>query len=337
MIARKQKTSKEKLVAAERRNEAYAMRRNGASLQDIATKLTTLYDDWVNGGRLDNILDARASATNVSDAQTAIIAQVDANEAKIDTGNAILAKIDSGLEPDGSGGYQGTSLFLENAPSGSGLTAQQTRDAMKLAPSAGAAASGSIDDQLADIPAALFTSDTGETYATSVAGSVVKEIADNAGVGAIENTVVISASAPSLTAINSGGMITIHRGDLTSFQLTDLGSLVGRTGEKIYFTVKAAEYTAASVDDTVATIQVTETTGATRLNGEATTASYGAITVNDPADGDITISLQHQLTTALPIADGYYYDVQLINSAGKPVTLTKGLLNVNADVTRSTS
>lgn len=40
MIARKQKTSKEKLVAAERRNEAYAMRRNGASLQDIATMLT---------------------------------------------------------------------------------------------------------------------------------------------------------------------------------------------------------------------------------------------------------------------------------------------------------
>jgi hypothetical protein len=84
-----------------------------------ASKLTTLYDDWANGGRLDNILDARASQTsvddiptnselaialaaaddatlaaiaalnfatptNVTDAQTAIIAQVDANEVKID-------------------------------------------------------------------------------------------------------------------------------------------------------------------------------------------------------------------------------------------------------------
>lgn len=34
---------------------------------------------------------------------------------------------------------------------GSGLTAQQTRDAMKLAPTAGAPAAGSIDDQLAEI------------------------------------------------------------------------------------------------------------------------------------------------------------------------------------------
>ncbi len=38
---------------------------------------------------------------------------------------------------------------------GAGLTAQQVRDAMKLAPSAGAAADGSIDDLLADMPAAI--------------------------------------------------------------------------------------------------------------------------------------------------------------------------------------
>lgn len=47
--------------------------------------------------------------------------------------------------------YQYTANALELAPSGSGLTAQQTRDAMKLAPSVGAAAAGSIDDQIADL------------------------------------------------------------------------------------------------------------------------------------------------------------------------------------------
>jgi len=34
------------------------------------TKLTTLYDDWANGGRLDLILDARASQTSVDDIPT---------------------------------------------------------------------------------------------------------------------------------------------------------------------------------------------------------------------------------------------------------------------------
>lgn len=40
---------------------------------------------------------------------------------------------------------------------GSGLTSQQTRDSMKLAPSGGAAAAGSIDAQIAGVPAATDT------------------------------------------------------------------------------------------------------------------------------------------------------------------------------------
>jgi len=152
---------------------------------------------------------------------------------------------------------------------------------------------------------------------------------------AASSTLVVSAAAPALTAISAGGTITIHRGDLTTFQLTGLGSLAGRTGELIYFTVKSGEYRDATVTDTVATIQVTENTGAVRLNGATTTASYASITVDDESAGDITIALEHQLTDVLPVASGYYWDVQIINSAGKPVTLTKGLCNINADVTRS--
>ena len=38
---------------------------------------------------------------------------------------------------------------------GAGLSAQQVRDALKLAPTAGAAADGSIDDLLTDMPAAV--------------------------------------------------------------------------------------------------------------------------------------------------------------------------------------
>jgi len=64
--------------------------------------------------------------------------------------DALAAKLDSMIRADGAE-YEFDPNAVEEAPTGtgSGLTAQQTRDAMKLAPSAGAASAGSIDTLIA--------------------------------------------------------------------------------------------------------------------------------------------------------------------------------------------
>lgn len=63
----------------------------------------------------------------------------------------VTDKLDTALEVDGLV-YRYTTNALEQGPTGSGLTAQQTRDAMKLAPTVGAPAAGSIDEHLDNIP-----------------------------------------------------------------------------------------------------------------------------------------------------------------------------------------
>jgi len=96
----------------------------------ILADTNELQTDWANGGRLDNILDARASQASVD----TIDGIVDAILADTGTDGVVVA----------AGSKTGYTL------STAGL-------------------------------AAFFTADSGETYADAIAGSVVKEIADNAG------------------------------------------------------------------------------------------------------------------------------------------------------------
>lgn len=64
-------------------------------------------------------------------------------------------KLETAMEADG-GVYRFTANALEQAPAGgTGLTPQEVRDALKLAPSAGSPAEGSIDDDLADLAEAV--------------------------------------------------------------------------------------------------------------------------------------------------------------------------------------
>jgi len=87
-----------------------------------------------------NTYDPPTRAEATSD-KNEIIAEVDANEVKID-GLPTTSDIDDQLTAShGSGSWVGDS----------GLTQQQVRDAMKLAPGAGAPGSGSIDEHLDDI------------------------------------------------------------------------------------------------------------------------------------------------------------------------------------------
>lgn len=76
----------------------------GGRLETGLSSVSTLYMDWSEGGRLDNILDARASQTSV----TAVKATTD--------------KIDTALVLDGAV-YQFTANALELAPAGGGGSA----------------------------------------------------------------------------------------------------------------------------------------------------------------------------------------------------------------------
>jgi len=78
------------------------------------------------------------------------------------------------------------------------------------------------------------------------------------------STVTVSAAAAALDAVDESGRITFYRGDRLSFTRT-LGSLVGRTGEKLFFTLKRKKD--ADLTDAKAIIQATEASGLVWLNG----------------------------------------------------------------------
>jgi cell division protein ZapA (FtsZ GTPase activity inhibitor) len=115
-------------------------------LSAIVADTNELQTDWANGGRLDLILDARASQSSL-----------DSTDGKVDSIKAVTDKLDDTMEDDG-GTYRFTTNALEQAPSGTGASA-------------------------ASIAAAMFTVDTGETEGDAVPGSVVYEIVQNAGGG----------------------------------------------------------------------------------------------------------------------------------------------------------
>lgn len=176
------------------------------------------------------------------------------------------------------------------------------------------------------------------TSALSTAGSIGKLIVDNlASSGSLAadvwayTTRTLTQTSASIAAAIDGDDISIQRGDTVSISVTGLGSLASRTGEKLWFTVKAQTGDA----DTAATIQVGETTGAIRLNGGATTASYASISVTDAVTGALTITLKPALTSALVQGTSYKYDIQILETAVVR-TLSSGTATVVADVTRAT-
>lgn len=90
-------------------------------------------------------------------------------------------------------------------------------------------------------------------------------------------------------------------------------------------------------DDTTAVLQIEESAGLLRLNGEAYgTAADGAISVTDAAAGDLTITIKGAAAKELPVRSGLVYDLQILVS-GEPVTRSSGTFNVTADVTRAVS
>lgn len=118
----------------------------------------------------------------------------------------------------------------------------------------------------------------------------------------------------------------ILRGDSWSAQLLELGDLTGY--DELYFTAKK------STDDTdlQARIAIELPGGLVRLNGAGSTAIWGAITIDNLALGNITLTLTPEATAQL-IPTTLCYDVQRRDGA-VVTTLALSTVTVSPDVTR---
>ena len=176
---------------------------------------------------------------------------------------------------------------------------------------------------VADILNALLASYT-------VSGSVGEALGRLDNIQAKTDLITTGTTLTVASAV-SGSTITAHRGDTLSAALTNIGALTNNS--KLWFTVKR-DYDDA---DTAAVIQIEKTGGLLYLNGAVGTAGNGSLTINDEATGDVTIVLNASETAKLSPGN-YQYDIQILRSAGTPVsTLTYGEFVVPADVTRATS
>ena len=180
---------------------------------------------------------------------------------------------------------------------------------------------GIVDDILVD------TGTTLDTKLNTIDNFLDTEIA---AIKAKTDLITTGTTLTLATAV-SGSTITAHRGDTLSAALENIGALTNYS--KLWFTVKR-DYDDA---DTAAVIQIEKTGGLLYLNGAVGTAGNGSLTINDEATGDVTIVLNASETAKLSPGN-YQYDIQILRSAGTPVsTLTYGEFVVAADVTKATA
>jgi len=135
------------------------------------------------------------------------------------------------------------------------------------------------------------------------------------GVQSVSGAIVEAQNASSLS---------IRIGDTWTQDIDSLGDLTGKT---VSFAMKKR----ASDADTAAIVFITEGTGLTRLNGAATTAGWGSITINDEVAGDITLRLESDATSLL--TSGSYVDaVKLLEDGDDRSPRNAGRTVVSAGV-----
>ena len=204
------------------------------------------------------------------------------------------------------------------------VSGQAMRDAMMLAPTAGAPGAGSVDEHLDAI-----LEDTGTTLPAAIAAI------DTSGTAEAVweyTTRTLTQSSTSTTDSTAAGSIARRRGDSWSISLT-IGAITGYTS--LWFTAKWDR----DNTDAMAVLQIKKNAsgsgdGLLYVNGAtAANAALASITVTDATTGAIVIAVDETVTDDLPPA-GIYYDVQVLN-AGSVSTLDSGTLIVSADVTRA--
>lgn len=150
-------------------------------------------------------------------------------------------------------------------------------------------------------------------------------------------TRTLTQSAASVASAVAGDKITVYRGTTWSISLTGLGSLANY--DTVYFTAKESERDT----DANAILQVKNAaSGLVRFNKAAPLAgTNGTITVDNAANGDITITVQEEETQNAPLVPNIFYDVKGVDSDGNVDLVAvsdrdndKGF-NVEADITRA--
>ena len=170
--------------------------------------------------------------------------------------------------------------------------------------------------------------DNGTTATFSRTTDSLEAIRDNqtAGSGASLPDIIAgvqSVSGAIIEAQNSA-TLSIRIGDTWTQDIESLGDL---TDKVVTFAMKKR----ASDADTAAIVFITEGTGLTRLNGAATTAGWGSITINDEVAGDITLRLESDATSLL--TSGSYVDaVKLLEDGDDRSPRNAGRTVVSAGV-----
>lgn len=213
---------------------------SGNAIAPAATALSTA--NWTNtrAGYLDNLDAAITSRSTLTAAGVWDLDTVGhttagtfgaAMAAAGTAGDPWTAPLPGEYGPGTAGKIVGTNLdqAVSTIVAGSGLTAQQTRDAMKLAPSGGAADSGSLDnligvikgrtDNLPNSPAAVGSAmtltsayDAAKTAASASAASAIQAKTDNlpASPAAVGSAMTLtSAYDAAKTAAQAGNAMTL--------------------------------------------------------------------------------------------------------------------------------
>jgi len=183
-----------------------------ATNEVTAARMATL-TDWINGGRLDLILDIIAADTTtdipalidalptaaevktaieaagshlaliLEDTGTTLPAAIDAVDNFVDTEvTALTTELAKVPKSDSTVTWNATALASIQSECNDALVAYDPPTKAELDT---AVANVSVDEIQATAVADLFNTDSLTTYAAAVAGSVVKEIADNAGGSAL--------------------------------------------------------------------------------------------------------------------------------------------------------
>lgn len=156
------------------------------------------------------------------------------------------------------------------------------------------------------------------TSTLTTAGTIGKLIVDKLG---------LITSATNITVNNpvDGGLLTITKA--VTLNTNAISATVPSTWTKCYFTLKADDGDL----DAAAIVQILESNpsdpndGLQYLNGAtATTKGDGSITVDEPND-TVAITIKDDATAQLSKADGYSWDVKILQSDGestRPITGT---------------
>ncbi len=296
---------------------------------------------------IDLLDDAEVGLADIRGAIDTTAGYVDTEVTSIKTVTDHLA---TAIEADGEV-YRFTENALEQAPAGAsaeevwtyatraltdkaGFALTAAYDRAKTAASAAevtaAAADVSVDEIQATALADLFNTDSGTTYAAAVAGSVVKETADNAGGTALTVETIreeIDDNSTQLAAIRA-------KTDLLGAASVTVTSPVAESGSLTIY--QGDDYAAAegrgltfNVEDTAHVLGLDDPAAEVRLN--LTQASWTATSVTSTASGYTVVFEPSSAETAVLTQD-QQYELEATTAAGHIVTLARGIATVVHDI-----